>query len=258
MSKSLFFSILVHALVLFSLFFSSDIIKQIQQSEDALFDESANKNVEVSYIEANRNPFKKIKPKQLKIKTNDKNAEETPAIPESQIEDKRSKVEKAVAKVDEPAQDVVDESTLSEDEEMKPEEVKIIRNPNPPEEVDYTVKTAKAISSANSNGSLNGTDARTLSQLPGNPLPEYPQTNRLKKQQGTVILKYLVTSDGSVNDIRIFRSSGFKNLDIEALNKVKKWRFKPGQAGETFHPIIFKLKGEGEKLRSRLRVKKQS
>jgi len=63
-----------------------------------------------------------------------------------------------------------------------------------------------------------------------------------------------VTDSGFVEDIRVEKSSGSRELDDEAIDKVQRWKFEPGQAGETTHPVKFKLNGPGKEMPSRLRT----
>jgi protein TonB len=80
-----------------------------------------------------------------------------------------------------------------------------------------------------------------------NPPPRYPRQARRKGYEGIVILEVLVDQKGTVNDLRVFQSSGYKILDQSALESVHKWVFEPGtRNGETVKmwvrvPIRFKL-----------------
>lgn len=81
-----------------------------------------------------------------------------------------------------------------------------------------------------------------------NPAPRYPLDSRRAKEQGTVMVKVLVSPAGTVQDIKIARSSGYDRLDNAALSAIKHWRFSPAkQAGEpvaawVMVPIPFILK----------------
>lgn len=59
-----------------------------------------------------------------------------------------------------------------------------------------------------------------------NPL-SYPESALRRRQQGTVHLEVLVRHDGSVGDIKLLVSSGFKSLDRAAQKAVRRWQFKP-------------------------------
>jgi len=61
-----------------------------------------------------------------------------------------------------------------------------------------------------------------------NTAPEYPSESRRHGEEGTVVLTFTVNVDGSVEKIRIKKSSGFERLDSSAVQTVKDWTFKPG------------------------------
>lgn len=65
-----------------------------------------------------------------------------------------------------------------------------------------------------------------------NPPPVYPASARRRGYEGTVILEVLVNARGTVDELRVSRSSGFKVLDRAALRAVKIWLFEPGRQGE--------------------------
>ena len=65
-----------------------------------------------------------------------------------------------------------------------------------------------------------------------NPKPVYPSSARRRGMQGVVLLQVSVSDKGHVTGIHIIRSSGFRVLDIAALNSVKRWRFMPARQGD--------------------------
>jgi protein TonB len=81
-----------------------------------------------------------------------------------------------------------------------------------------------------------------------NPPPQYPKRARRKGYEGTVILEVLVDEKGTVKDLKVFESSGYKLLDKSAISSVQKWLFTPGTkdgdaAGMWVRiPVRFKLK----------------
>ena len=50
--------------------------------------------------------------------------------------------------------------------------------------------------------------------------------------QGVVLLQVNVSDKGKVSAIHVMRSSGFRVLDVAALNSVKQWRFMPARKGD--------------------------
>ena len=61
--------------------------------------------------------------------------------------------------------------------------------------------------------------------------PEYPRRAWELGQEGTVILRVLVGRDGSVDKLKVYRSSKFKLLDQAAIAAVKEWEFKTEKQG---------------------------
>jgi protein TonB len=82
-----------------------------------------------------------------------------------------------------------------------------------------------------------------------NPLPRYPAAARRAGEQGTVMLRVLVTREGTAARVEIDRSSGSPHLDAAARETVKAWRFTPGRRGadaiESWMvvPVVFRLEG---------------
>lgn len=83
-----------------------------------------------------------------------------------------------------------------------------------------------------------------------NPAPIYPYGAKSRRESGTVLLKVLVTVDGTAGDVKIEKSSGSSSLDQAARDVVfKRWRFVPAKRGDqtveawVLVPIEFTLKG---------------
>ncbi len=81
-----------------------------------------------------------------------------------------------------------------------------------------------------------------------NPHPTYPEAARKAGLEGVVLLRVSVSATGSVNSVRLERSSGHLALDQKALTTVReRWKFKPavsqGQRvpSEISIPIRFSL-----------------
>jgi protein TonB len=62
--------------------------------------------------------------------------------------------------------------------------------------------------------------------LEGSP-PRYPMESRRKREQGTVVVRLLIGTDGRVSEISIAQSSGFARLDQAALQAIRGWRWQP-------------------------------
>jgi protein TonB len=82
-----------------------------------------------------------------------------------------------------------------------------------------------------------------------NPAPPYPEEARERGEQGKVLVRALINADGTVAELAMKKSSGFANLDLSALETVKKWRFVPARRGAAavsawvVVPISFSLEG---------------
>lgn len=58
--------------------------------------------------------------------------------------------------------------------------------------------------------------------------PDYPLLSVALNEQGSVILDFLVKPDGSIDDVKVYRSSGFARLDGAAVDAARqRWRFDP-------------------------------
>jgi protein TonB len=77
--------------------------------------------------------------------------------------------------------------------------------------------------------------------------PRYPIAARRSGEQGTVMLKVLVTRDGAAASVNVERSSGSRSLDSAATETVRGWRFVPARQGEqaveawVLVPVEFRL-----------------
>jgi protein TonB len=58
--------------------------------------------------------------------------------------------------------------------------------------------------------------------------PDYPPKSLRNEEQGTVTLEFLIGIDGRVVDSKIFKSSGFRDLDRAAIAGLSLCKFKPG------------------------------
>lgn len=59
------------------------------------------------------------------------------------------------------------------------------------------------------------------------PDPSYPQIAREREMKGTVIIKVLLRTDGTVDQAEIAKSTGYPILDNAALEAARKWTFTP-------------------------------
>lgn len=61
-----------------------------------------------------------------------------------------------------------------------------------------------------------------------NPKPVYPAISKRLGEQGKVVLRVLIGSDGLPQTVQVQQSSGFERLDRQAVDAVLRWRFVPG------------------------------
>ncbi len=69
------------------------------------------------------------------------------------------------------------------------------------------------------------------------PSPRYPAAARRTNQGGTVQVEFTVEPDGSVSSARVVDSTS-RLFDRDAVNAVKKWRFKPISSAQTTRRTI--------------------
>jgi periplasmic protein TonB len=62
--------------------------------------------------------------------------------------------------------------------------------------------------------------------------PRYPESARRAGAQGVTVLKLRVLENGRVGDVLVEQSAGHPDLDVEAVDAVKKWLFEPGRVGK--------------------------
>jgi TonB family protein len=74
-----------------------------------------------------------------------------------------------------------------------------------------------------------GTAGLTNPEILFDPKPEYTESARKSRIEGTVMLQVIIRKDGSVDGIRILRGLGY-GLDDSAIRTISaKWRFSPGR-----------------------------
>jgi len=62
-----------------------------------------------------------------------------------------------------------------------------------------------------------------------NPKPVYPAVSKRLGEQGKVMLRVLIGTDGLPQKVEVKQSSGFERLDRQAIDAVMRWRFVPGK-----------------------------
>lgn len=91
------------------------------------------------------------------------------------------------------------------------------------------------------------TPARFDADYLHNPAPAYPRAARRYGDQGRVLLKVLVSAQGTASAVELEASSGHARLDEAALETVRQWRFVPARRGAesidgwVLVPVVFRL-----------------
>ena len=62
-----------------------------------------------------------------------------------------------------------------------------------------------------------------------NPKPVYPPMSKRLGEQGRVLVRVLIGTDGSARQAELRQSSGYQRLDQAAVETVRKWRYVPGK-----------------------------
>ena len=81
-----------------------------------------------------------------------------------------------------------------------------------------------------------------------NPAPSYPPLSRRFGEQGSVMLRVLVSATGEPLQVELLSSSGYARLDAAARKMVAKWSFIPAQQGQekiqawVRVPVVFQLR----------------
>ncbi len=71
-----------------------------------------------------------------------------------------------------------------------------------------------------------------ISGMKGNPKPEYPPLSVELEEEGTVVLRVLVSTKGRALSVSISKSSGYPRLDNSARRTIaSQWQFTPGKRG---------------------------
>jgi protein TonB len=74
-----------------------------------------------------------------------------------------------------------------------------------------------------------------------NPSPTYPSMSRRMGEQGTVLVRAFINTDGRAEKVEIRTSSGYSRLDEAALATVQRWRYVPGQRAGVAEAMWFNV-----------------
>lgn len=116
-------------------------------------------------------------------------------------------------------------SFKKETEKAKLENKKIIQN----QDINKAKKNNKITEKAQES-SIVLEEAKVKRQFP----PNYPNRAKRLGQEGIVHLEIQISKSGFAEEIRILTSSGYPDLDIAAINAVKKWEFEPNKTSSNW------------------------
>jgi len=91
------------------------------------------------------------------------------------------------------------------------------------------------------------TEARFDAAYLRNPAPPYPPVSRRMGEEGKVLLRVLVSPQGTAESVEVKETSSSYRLDESAKRTVRTWKFIPAKRGDVpvqsrvLVPIIFKL-----------------
>ena len=106
--------------------------------------------------------------------------------------------------------------------------VKAPEPPPPPPPVEQAVEPVKEAEPTPAPVLPPNADASQLN----NRAPAYPALSNRLREEGTVVMEILVLANGTVGEVKLKSSSGYKRLDDAAINAIKHWKFIPAsQAG---------------------------
>jgi TonB family protein len=66
--------------------------------------------------------------------------------------------------------------------------------------------------------------------------PAYPAKARQERLEGVVIMEAIITTEGVVSDVKVFRSP-FETLTKHAVHAIRQWRYKPAFCRDLGKPI---------------------
>ena len=118
-------------------------------------------------------------------------------------------------------------------------EPKPVPQPKPePKKIAEVAKPATAPQPADPQKAAGGQQAKAIdpnqprvigqvNYLGAAPRPVYPRASQRRNEQGTVVVRVLISTQGTVVDVWVKNTSGHTRLDEAALNAVRKVKFKP-------------------------------
>jgi len=85
--------------------------------------------------------------------------------------------------------------------------------------------------------------AEIRARLVVTPVPNYPGVLRQAHYTGTGLFRIYFDERGEVSGIRILKSTGHTELDVETLKALGRWRARSGPKWEMDIPVSFRIGG---------------
>jgi protein TonB len=111
-----------------------------------------------------------------------------------------------------------------------------------------TATSATATATGNPHPTATAPTATAVLVLPSsdadylnNPTPTYPSMSRRMGEQGTVIVRAFINTEGRAEKAETRTSSGYIRLDEAALATVKRWRYVPGKRAGVAEAMWFNV-----------------
>lgn len=166
--------------------------------------------------------------KNLKALTRKRQTTKTGEAAHTTLIDKRRVPLKVHAKIFSP----LDSDNKSNPHQFAGDTALIKKTPSLPDGSSESTTTAAIQPAIENDGNLSGSVLKIARPLyKQNTSPPYPRKARRMGYEGIVMLKVLVDENGRVDNLMLFKSSGYTVLDSAALSAVKKWLFEPGTEG---------------------------
>jgi len=145
--------------------------------------------------------------------------------PDFSVEQSPASMEVVLVEQKVPEQKKITENVFAA-REINPKMPKVIQKEVKPEE-QLKSKIEKTVSIPPVNGAVTEAKPAYLK----NPAPRYPFRARQNSWEGVVTVKIHVEKDGRPSETLVSQSSGYRVLDDEAVQTIKKWSFSPARSG---------------------------
>lgn len=74
-----------------------------------------------------------------------------------------------------------------------------------------------------------------------NPKPPYPKRSWQLHEQGKVVVRVWIGTDGRASQASVTSSSGYERLDLAAVNAALSWRYVPGKRAGVAEAMWFDI-----------------